>query len=419
VRYSDVQGGYSGTGNISLDPRLGPFGNNNGGPTLTIALEPGSPAIDAGNNAFIPAGVTTDQRGFPRVSGAAVDLGAYEVQLPTVLPDGAYGTAYSQALTATEGPGGVGVPYTFAVAAGSLPAGLSLTPGGALTGTPSAPGQFSFTVTDSDRSGFMGRRSYTLTIDPAAPAVSVTDAGGTYNGQPYAGSATAVGRDGTAAVAGSFHYAYYAGAGTSGPSLGGMAPSSAGTYTVVATFTSADPNYASGTAQATFTIAKAPLTVTADDVTIIQGETPTITVRYSGFVNGEGPRVLGGALTFVITTPSTLAPGTYALTPSGLTSGNYAIAFVSGTLTVLSYGQATNTLKSRVDAAGLDLGTQHVLDTQLQKAIAYFSTSNTAGAVSQLTAFVDLLSAPHHKNIGIDLADAWVAYAQRIITATG
>jgi hypothetical protein len=60
------------------DPKLGPLGYY-GGPSQTMPLLPGSPAIDAGNNALVPAGVTTDQRGYPRVCGAAVDVGAYEV----------------------------------------------------------------------------------------------------------------------------------------------------------------------------------------------------------------------------------------------------------------------------------------------------------------------------------------------------
>jgi hypothetical protein len=58
----------------STDPRLAPPGNN-GGPTLTMALLPGSPAIDAGDTLSAPA---TDQRGFPRPYGAAADIGAYE-----------------------------------------------------------------------------------------------------------------------------------------------------------------------------------------------------------------------------------------------------------------------------------------------------------------------------------------------------
>ena len=43
-----------------------------------MALLPGSPAIDAGNNALIPAGVTTDQRGLPRIVNGTVDIGAFE-----------------------------------------------------------------------------------------------------------------------------------------------------------------------------------------------------------------------------------------------------------------------------------------------------------------------------------------------------
>ncbi|MGA9423333.1 MAG: right-handed parallel beta-helix repeat-containing protein [Rhodanobacteraceae bacterium] len=58
------------------DPQLMALAAN-GGPTRTHALRPQSPAIDAGNNAFASA---FDQRGpgFPRVSGAAPDIGAFE-----------------------------------------------------------------------------------------------------------------------------------------------------------------------------------------------------------------------------------------------------------------------------------------------------------------------------------------------------
>ncbi|MCG8653270.1 MAG: Ig-like domain-containing protein [Pirellulales bacterium] len=60
------------------DPLLGPLANN-GGPTATHALLAGSPAIDAGSN---PLGFQFDQRGvgFERESGAATDVGAFEVQ---------------------------------------------------------------------------------------------------------------------------------------------------------------------------------------------------------------------------------------------------------------------------------------------------------------------------------------------------
>jgi hypothetical protein len=72
---------FTGTtvGNIyGVNPMLGPLANN-GGPTQTMALETGSPAINAGDpdTAGLPA---TDQRGLPRVVGGRVDIGAFEVQ---------------------------------------------------------------------------------------------------------------------------------------------------------------------------------------------------------------------------------------------------------------------------------------------------------------------------------------------------
>ncbi|MCC9001772.1 MAG: hypothetical protein LM549_03985, partial [Candidatus Competibacter sp.] len=66
-----------------INTAIGPLADN-GGPTLTHLPVAGSPLIDAGNNALIPAGVTTDQRGtgFPRIVGGAVDIGAVEVGNP-------------------------------------------------------------------------------------------------------------------------------------------------------------------------------------------------------------------------------------------------------------------------------------------------------------------------------------------------
>lgn len=53
---------------------------SNGGPTQTHAILTGSPLIDAGSNAAVPAGLTTDQRGtnYPRIVDDTVDIGAYE-----------------------------------------------------------------------------------------------------------------------------------------------------------------------------------------------------------------------------------------------------------------------------------------------------------------------------------------------------
>jgi hypothetical protein len=71
---------------INTEPMLGPL-QDNGGPTLTHALLPGSPAIDAGNPNFTPPPFF-DQRGpgFDRVVNGRIDKGSFEVQGPTPTP---------------------------------------------------------------------------------------------------------------------------------------------------------------------------------------------------------------------------------------------------------------------------------------------------------------------------------------------
>jgi hypothetical protein len=80
-----------GTGDIvNPTPLLGPIGNN-GGPTQTIALLAGSPAIDAGNDAVCAQTGTgkvngVDQRGITRPQGGHCDIGAFEYQVVNPLP---------------------------------------------------------------------------------------------------------------------------------------------------------------------------------------------------------------------------------------------------------------------------------------------------------------------------------------------
>jgi hypothetical protein len=87
VSYSDVQGsGGSGGG---WDTSVGIDGGNNidsdplfvNAPNGDLRTNPGSPAINLGNNSAVPAGVTRDLDGNPRITNGAVDMGAYEVQL--------------------------------------------------------------------------------------------------------------------------------------------------------------------------------------------------------------------------------------------------------------------------------------------------------------------------------------------------
>jgi hypothetical protein len=74
VSFSDVQGGYPGTGNLNADPRIGPL-ETYGGATPVLPLLPGSAAIDAGEDATCTPG---DQRGVSRPQGTHCDIGAFE-----------------------------------------------------------------------------------------------------------------------------------------------------------------------------------------------------------------------------------------------------------------------------------------------------------------------------------------------------
>jgi hypothetical protein len=68
-----------GTAAHPIDPKLGPL-RDNGGPTQTRALLPGSPAIDAGDNAFAPGPYDQRGPGFARIVNGVIDIGAFEAQ---------------------------------------------------------------------------------------------------------------------------------------------------------------------------------------------------------------------------------------------------------------------------------------------------------------------------------------------------
>jgi hypothetical protein len=59
---------------INDDPQFVDVANKN------YHLQSTSPCIDRGNNSYVPAGVTTDLDGNPRIRNGTVDIGAYEYQ---------------------------------------------------------------------------------------------------------------------------------------------------------------------------------------------------------------------------------------------------------------------------------------------------------------------------------------------------
>ncbi len=84
---------------------------------------------------------------------------------PTTLPTGEVGTVYSQTLF---GGGGV-APYTFALTAGSLPASLTLSSAGLISGNPSVAATSNFTARATDTHACTGSRAYSLVIAAAPP----------------------------------------------------------------------------------------------------------------------------------------------------------------------------------------------------------------------------------------------------------
>lgn len=85
---SDGTCAFAGAGSLNdTDARLGPLANNDE-PVPALSLLPGSPAIDAGDDASAPA---VDQRGRPRPYGRSSDVGAYEVMPLLQFQQGATG----------------------------------------------------------------------------------------------------------------------------------------------------------------------------------------------------------------------------------------------------------------------------------------------------------------------------------------
>ncbi len=121
----------------------------------------------------------------------------------------------------------------------------------------------------------------------------------------------------------------------------------AGTYTVTPKGITSD-KYGITFVAGTLTVTKKALTITAADKEMTAGgSAPENAVSYSGFITGEDESDLTGTLASEYQTTEGEAvaditaaeAGTYKIVPKGLTSGNYEITFVAGTLTINAAGQ--------------------------------------------------------------------------------
>ena len=116
-------------------------------------------------------------------SGLVVEiLGADDLAIrETSLPDASLGQPYAAAVTAQGGT----QPYSFAVALGALPVGLTLAPDGQLSGTPTVVGDSAFLVALSDaRTGVRTQPLSIRVVDPSALQESKAGCGCSAAGGP-------------------------------------------------------------------------------------------------------------------------------------------------------------------------------------------------------------------------------------------
>jgi hypothetical protein len=181
LNYNSVDYGFSSLnswdslkgGNIQADPlfRSVQTAWYNAPNNYDFTLQPGSPAIGLGIPAVAPPADLLQMN-----RGATPDAGAYQYAatqalkiVTSALPNAAVGLSYLQALVAAGGT----PPYTWALVSGSLPAGLTLSTSGVVSGTPTAAASPAFTVRVTDSASNTATANVTIAISPVSLA-SVT-----------------------------------------------------------------------------------------------------------------------------------------------------------------------------------------------------------------------------------------------------
>lgn len=110
--------------------------------------------------------------------------------------------------------------------------------------------------------------------------------------------------------------------------------------TLTVLFTPTDQlNFEAVGKQVTIDVKPAPLTITADDKTMVAGgEVPALTAQFEGLVNNDTEDSFDPPLTLTTEATSSSPPGTYPIVPGGAANPNYDITFVNGTLTIRPAG---------------------------------------------------------------------------------
>jgi hypothetical protein len=228
------------------------------------------------------------------------------------------GIVYGTALGAAQLNATANVPGTFAYSPAA----------GTVLGAGSRTLSVTFIPTDTTNYA-SATSSVTLNVAKATPSITWPNPANIVYG-------TALGAaqlNATASVPGTFVYS---------PASGTVL--NAGGYPLSVTFTPADAiNYTGATASRPLTVVPAQLTVRAQDASKVFGAPlPPLSATVLGFVNGDSIASLTGSL--IVSTPATASSpvGGYAITASGVSSSNYTIGFVNGTLTVARASTATS-----------------------------------------------------------------------------
>ncbi|OGV67019.1 MAG: hypothetical protein A3K19_29635 [Lentisphaerae bacterium RIFOXYB12_FULL_65_16] len=176
---------------------------------------------------------------------------------------------------------------------------------------------YSFILVDGTLS--VGKTSQTITFDPLP--------GKTYGDPPFTISATA-----SSGLPVTFASLTPSVATVSGNTVTIHA---AGTATIRASQGGNGEYGAAPTVDRTLTVAKANLTVTADNKSRNYGDAnPAFTLQYAGWVGSDDPGVIDALPTAGSNATVTSPVGTYAITPSGGTDNNYTFTYVNGTLSI-------------------------------------------------------------------------------------
>jgi hypothetical protein len=252
------------------------------------------------------------------------------------LPGGTVGLSYAGAVRVTGGT----APLAFAITAGALPAGLSLDSTatfGGITGTPTATGSSTFTITVTDANGVTASQAYTVVINPT-PSITTASLPNWTVGRSYNQAVRVTG--GTAPLA----FAITDGALPAGLNLNAATGAVTGTPT------------ATGTSSFTVTVTDAAGASRVMQYSVTVNPTPTLiptTLPNASVASPYSQTIATGGGTKPY---SVLAVSNFSAGPTGLPASAATANLAAGTVTVsgtpTAAGTATFTV-TLIDAAGV------------------------------------------------------------------